>query len=246
MPVLESRLDGWLTSNNIARKGEAREQHVSHASFFDDMPWLNVSKDRQTIFIEPLRNRGGLLGGASTPSKMSKLQALAAARKKKADDQKSEEKLRRVTQHLGNLSTAPELPESTKENVRPLCPSPGEVEGLTGAGKTIIPERASFEQVQVSDKRLQDQPEIANQLVQPLPVTASSPLLVATPSSFARALLRPTTSSAASSPKTYSFPYMNVTSSSTDAFSAPSPDDVVLKAQSQGSLIAKKVAKSGY
>ena len=57
---------------------------VSARQFFIDCPWLNIPGDRKAeIFIEPLYPRGGLLGGASQgPPKMSKLAALAAARKK--------------------------------------------------------------------------------------------------------------------------------------------------------------------
>ena len=53
--------------------------------FFKDSPWLNVPVHRKAeILIEPLYPRLGLLGGAPEASgKMSKLAALAAARKKK-------------------------------------------------------------------------------------------------------------------------------------------------------------------
>ncbi|KAL2203216.1 hypothetical protein CC79DRAFT_1279619 [Sarocladium strictum] len=57
----------------------------THASFFSDMPWLDVPQHRQTTFLEPPRPRGGLLGGSDGGPKMSKLQALAAARKKKTE-----------------------------------------------------------------------------------------------------------------------------------------------------------------
>lgn len=253
MRVSEFTSVDMLRSNNAVGEDladEADAQPISFASFFGDMPWLNIPKYRQTIFVEPPRHRGGLLGGASTPGKMSKLQALAAARKKKADNQKSEEKLHRVTQHLSNLSTAPGQPESVKENVRPPLLSTGEAVDLIAAGDPIIPQRATFAQVNVGNEDLQDQSDAAGKRpVEPQPAAASPPLPIATPpetatpSPFAQALLRPTNSSAAPSPRTYPFPYMNVASSSTDAFSAPSPDDVVLKAQSQGSLMARKVAK---
>src|SRR5277367_4143535 len=54
------------------------------------MRWLQIPSERQTIFVEPPCPRGGLLGGSpDAVPKMSKLQALAAARKKKAQEQKS-------------------------------------------------------------------------------------------------------------------------------------------------------------
>lgn len=58
----------------------------SAADFFKDSPWLDIPKERRgDILIEPLYPRGGLLGGSSSQGtgKISKLAALAAARKKK-------------------------------------------------------------------------------------------------------------------------------------------------------------------
>lgn len=58
----------------------------SAADFFKDSPWLDIPKERRgEILIEPLYPRGVLLGGSSSQGtgKISKLAALAAARKKK-------------------------------------------------------------------------------------------------------------------------------------------------------------------
>lgn len=59
--------------------------HFSAAEFFRDSPWLKVPSHRRAdITVEPLYPRLGLLGGAPESSgKTSKLAALAAARKKK-------------------------------------------------------------------------------------------------------------------------------------------------------------------
>ena len=59
--------------------------HFSAAEFFRDSPWLNVPAHRKAdILVEPLYPRMGLLGGAQESNgKVSKLAALAAARKKK-------------------------------------------------------------------------------------------------------------------------------------------------------------------
>ena len=59
--------------------------HFSAADFFRDSPWLNVPTERNMhIMVEPLYPRLGLLGGApEAGGKVSKLAALAAARKKK-------------------------------------------------------------------------------------------------------------------------------------------------------------------
>lgn len=60
----------------------------STADFFRDSPWLAVPPHRKAdILIEPLYPRLGLLGGAPEDSgKVSKLAALAAARKKKESE----------------------------------------------------------------------------------------------------------------------------------------------------------------
>ncbi|RAL16288.1 putative translation elongation factor EF-1 subunit [Aspergillus homomorphus CBS 101889] len=64
--------------------------HFSAADFFRDAPWLNIPTHRKgEILVEPLYPRLGLLGGAPDGAgggKMSKLAALAAARRKKEGD----------------------------------------------------------------------------------------------------------------------------------------------------------------
>ncbi|KAI0113296.1 P-loop containing nucleoside triphosphate hydrolase protein [Daldinia grandis] len=230
--------------------GEAHAQHISFADFFSDMPWLNIPKDRETTFTIPSQPRGGLLGGASTGGKVSKLQALAAARKKKAEDRKLDEKhLQDATQKLSNLSTTPTQPESSKENVRPNPTTPGGATGFTSASIASMPQRAESKSPKVVEDEVQGQPE--NNSTEPTNsqvFTNSSqeavPFEAAAPSLFAQALLGSIKSSMNSAPRTYPFPYINLTSSVTDAFLAPSPDDVVLAAQSQGSLLAKKVVNT--
>jgi elongation factor 1 alpha-like protein len=63
----------------------------SAADFFRDAPWLDIPPERRAdILVEPLYPRLGLKGGAlHTEGKMSKLAALAAARKKK-DSERSD------------------------------------------------------------------------------------------------------------------------------------------------------------
>lgn len=61
--------------------------HFSAADFFRDTPWLNIPHHRRAdILVEPLYPRLGLLGGSAQEGKMSKLAALAAARKKKTSE----------------------------------------------------------------------------------------------------------------------------------------------------------------
>ncbi|PGH27701.1 translation elongation factor Tu [Polytolypa hystricis UAMH7299] len=62
----------------------------SAVDFFKDSPWLNIPAHRRAeILVEPLYPRLGLLGGAPEGGgKMSKLAALAAARKKRESEKK--------------------------------------------------------------------------------------------------------------------------------------------------------------
>ncbi|KAM0316730.1 hypothetical protein ACHAPQ_011245 [Fusarium lateritium] len=100
-PVKKAPEDhGRLSSGYLPRMDLPPVDRVP-AWYFDDMPWLNVPRERQADFVEPERPRGGLLGGGEGITKMSKLQALAAARKKKIDEKKE---LERVEQGVQNLS----------------------------------------------------------------------------------------------------------------------------------------------
>ncbi|KAI2628867.1 hypothetical protein GGR54DRAFT_367947 [Hypoxylon sp. NC1633] len=213
-------------------------QHTSFASFFSDMPWLDVPRDRQTVFIEPLGVRGGLLGGASTPGKLSKLQALAAARKKRAEDQKSGEKQLHETAHkLSNLTTTSRQPESTKENIRPRT---GEISPTRIAAATVSHEVETKSPKVVEHNHVRGQLEKMDDAPDESPgpaasISLTSPPEIATPSLFAQTLLGSVDKHATSLPRYYPFPYLNSTSSVADAFSGPSPDDVVLTAQSQAS-----------
>ncbi|KAI0839875.1 hypothetical protein F5Y06DRAFT_264922 [Hypoxylon sp. FL0890] len=239
-----------------ASKGEMSPQHVSFAGFFSDMPWLNIPKARETVFIEPPRIQGGLLGGASTTGKVSKLQALAAARKKKADNQRSEEKqVHEATQKLGSPSTGPRQTESAKENIRPPTVVPERKTGFESIATPNTSRRIESESAEVGDQAegrfdtATDRP--GNFHIPISPSSVAAPFETAAPSPFAKALLSSVHSSTTSAQKHFPFPYTNLTTSVADAFAAPSPDDVVLKAQSQASSkklatnTTKKKAESG-
>ncbi|KAI1416633.1 hypothetical protein F5Y13DRAFT_154404 [Hypoxylon sp. FL1857] len=240
-----------------ASKGEMSPRNVSFTDFFSDMPWLNIPKARETTFIEPPRIQGGLLGGSSTTGKVSKLQALAAARKKKADNQKLEEKqVHEATQKLSSLSTSTNKTESAKENIRPPNIVHKETTGFGSiAAVKNTPRRIEAESAKARDQ-VQSRLDAATNSPAHLPVpTSPSPIVapfeIATPSPFAQALLGSTNSSTTSAQRNFLFPYMNLTTSVADAFAAPSPDDLVLKAQSQASskklaaTTAKKKSESG-
>ncbi|KAI1429873.1 hypothetical protein F5Y12DRAFT_709877 [Xylaria sp. FL1777] len=213
--------------------------HLSMVDFFHDMPWLNIPNDRRTVFLKPSRPIGGLLGGSSSSGKMSKLQALAAARKKKAEERKLED------QKI-QLPASGTAPDTAKEPNRPI----------SGAMAARLSSREDVKSLPTHTKVQIDPPldgttehvdTVPTQTCKSdLPVMTGSRLdssALAAPSAFAQTLLGCSTSWAAPVPRNqYPIPYLSFTSSVADAFSEPSPDDVVLTAQSKASN--KKLAAS--
>ena len=199
------------------------------AGFWSDMPWLNVSADRQTIFIEPSFPLGGLLGGApDTGPKMTKLQALAAARKKKAQDEKLKFQSHAVDETMTGLSLAT------------VSSAPG-----PDAAEIVPKDRprtyTSLKRRNIAHQREDPQPtEVAEE--QPVArADASMPppsIELAEPSAFASTMF----GSAKlkhfypQSMSLFTLPYLiRRYRQSTDGFAGPSPDDIVIAAQSKGS-----------
>lgn len=199
------------------------------SNFFDDMPWLDTPTDRHTFFIAPPLRPGGLLGGTGAAPKMSRLQALAAARnKKKVEDRKNEEKVEKTEQKLKVMSLEDKRPDGRKENGEP-----GKRQQDEETADLSKPGDATFDTTPRKRQRVQEKD-------QPVP-KEEIPLNKAQPSAFARTLFG--SASAASEPQLQTFapPYMAYVAPSviTSAFSQPSPDDVVLAAQSKGSRLAQ-------
>lgn len=235
---------------------KSREPTISMASFFADMPWLNIPEDRRTTFVAPQRHRGGLLGGSSTP-KLSKLQALAAARKKKANEEATLVLLPKE-EHT--------VPGKRSESEPVLQP-----DGQKAIEKQDTPRKKSKRRPTDDDHVRKDNyaTEIASQ--GPIPKeTASSwfsqprprpqmdgahdEVTMAQPSAFAQVLCSGSTSTkhpASLSPGPQPVqvaglaPWVAFTTPEAlrEAFEQPSPDDVVLAAQTQSAL-AQSQAKS--
>ncbi|KAL8305858.1 hypothetical protein RB597_003462 [Gaeumannomyces tritici] len=206
---------------------------LSFGNFFHDMPWLNIPKDRQAVFIPPQLARGGLLGGAGTGQKMSKLQALAAARKKAAESKKAGTGDAQVPQQqMGNLSLGEA--DLTKENCNPALGAMERLRIAASITKATAPSPVPPAPSSPPDPPLQgpgfgqvDEPPTVGDMDMPLPV-------VSQPSAFARTLLGPpATSRAVTQQQSFALPYMAFMSTVVDAFSQPSPDDTVLAAQAQ-------------
>lgn len=209
------------------------------------MPWLNVPEEGRTVFIKPpLPRGGGLLGGSSGPPKMSKLQALAAARKKKREEQKTETPEEGTTK-----SAAPETSQNPSP-APPLAPSDPKTQTLQtkvshmNICHSLAPSNPKTEtsQTKVSYR------DIGHQETPPaLDGTADSQdrapaVEKAQPSTFAQALLRSASETPQPHQQLYAPPWLAFTTDEAliEAFSKPSPDDVVQAAQSQGSRFARK------
>ncbi|CAM1506378.1 Fc.00g060190.m01.CDS01 [Cosmosporella sp. VM-42] len=201
--------------------------------YFDDMPWFSVPKDRQTIFIEPERPRGGLLGGGEGAPKVSKLQALAAARKKKTEEKKLQEKLGQTEKGIHKLSIVDEL---HKENQHPsLGPKRQKISESTA----LEPRRRSSHSSLSGDspKRKEEHDEALNPAqpeVQAAPPVPAPPPKA--PSAFARVLCGPAPKDRKphfNPEERLPFPYTRFSLFNPSAFDEPSPDDIVLAAQAK-------------
>lgn len=239
------------------------------SALFSDMPWGNIPQERVAIFIEPQRPRGGLLGGSGAAPKLTKLQQLALARKKKLEQQQSsEEQTEGARQKLGELSVkeAPSLKENrlpegggfskrqklseTEAAGRMLKTGPAATK--TEKGPTVT-QRRSDPQDSMGQARMamdgaeeDEAPEPESRTVPSEAPSGASPIEpspapeMAKPSAFAQTLF----GSSAVEPelpatKFFALPYMAYCPSLADAFSKPSPDDVVLAAQAKGSITGK-------
>lgn len=186
------------------------------------MPWLNVPEERRTVFIKPPYVRGGgLLGGSSEPPKMSKLQALAAARKKKREEKKSEAPVE-------GKSTTPEKEAGPAPSAPPAPPAP------SAPSCGVRPEMAvsAAEAGSVGPPALDGTTDSHH-----APVVEK-----AQPSTFAQALFKSASETPQPHQQLYAPPWLAFTTDEAlvEAFSKPSPDDVVQAAQSQGSRFARK------
>ncbi|KAI1263218.1 HBS1 N-terminus-domain-containing protein [Xylariaceae sp. FL1019] len=209
----------------IKNAGSMTHKHTSFSDFFHDMPWLHIPDDRRAVFVEPVRPPGGLLGG-------SKLQALAAARKKKAEEQKSENQISTPA----TTQTAPETAKAAEKRVGPLS------QRLNAVRLGDSPSRAAS-QIPV------DGMELDGASADPVPPTGETEkapeeeeYVPPAPSAFAQTLFGSSGEPTPQSPRRFPMPWMMYTSPDalTNAFSEPSPDDKVLAAQAKGSLPAKK------
>ncbi|KAL8909493.1 MAG: hypothetical protein Q9207_000173 [Kuettlingeria erythrocarpa] len=230
------------------------------AHFFVDAPWLNIPVERQgEILIEPLYPRGGLSGGSSNQGgpKVSKLAALAAARKKKENDTEG-----RMESQQPNSSVAllrklknqdPDVESTERKGSNPT---------QKHAASTEIKEPLSLKPRKYPTRRRRSSHDKTSALdIAQAPASPTGakedhaekpneqPLPLAAPSTFARAMIGPQQGSRTPFVETYQMPILSVPSSfgsstKKDPFAGPSPDDIVTKAQtSSKAKPAKKAAQ---
>jgi elongation factor 1 alpha-like protein len=234
--------------------------HFSAADFFRDCPWLNIPSHRKSeILIEPLYPRLGLLGGApENGGKLSKLAALAAARKKKEGEKApslsetptpSTPKLEQPTP-LDHSGTSRSLRDRLAASGRstPKAPEgPGSLRRLAtpSASSHPIPKRPEAETKRPSVPELSGsmQRVVLEAKEEPEP-QQTMPTIRASPSTFASTIVGAATGPTAAEPS-------HLHSTSSDLlriygqdhaepfdFAAPSPDDVVLNAQNAAKGLA--------
>ncbi|KAK2594053.1 hypothetical protein QQS21_008238 [Conoideocrella luteorostrata] len=232
-----------------------------HSSYlkpdFSDMPWMNTPQRRQATMIAPVHPRGGLLGGVGETPKMSKLQALAAARKKKTDEKKALNKSEHAESGMKRLSIA----DDTQKENRKAASSPAK--RLRGPDEPTLLARSpirhggayqdisehqedgvAYNKANVNKEAAKDSTSFP--ISESQDESASTPILKSSPSAFAKTLFGSTPGNhQANRPAFYALPYASSSSFLTAAFSEPSPDDVVLAAQAKAgkkTAVAPKAA----
>ncbi|KAK0739094.1 hypothetical protein B0T21DRAFT_361924 [Apiosordaria backusii] len=197
---------------------------VCLSTHFHDMPWGNIPKGRESILIPPVVPRCGLLGGSGAPPKMTKLQALAAARKKKAQEKTSEQEVEQTRTQMTGLSVS--STPTQKENT-PLSGAFSKrlkTSSSTAQGRVpIIPTEPRSESEQ-SVEPITKEPEVVAEPVQVPPVKKAQP------SAFAQTLFGGPTPTFTIQQDVVT---LGLAPSVLEAFSKPSPDDIVLAAQAK-------------
>ncbi|KAL2856047.1 hypothetical protein BJY01DRAFT_203739 [Aspergillus pseudoustus] len=234
--------------------------HFSASDFFRDSPWLNIPAHRKAdIVVEPLYPRLGLLGGApeSAGGKMSKLAALAAARKKREGDKAPTPSSATGDNTQPSVGDSKESSMSLRERlVTRRAKQPDSSPSLRGLGKQpssgqpVSPKKSSPEStppVLSPATGLKDIANIEHTELKEEPPTVD---IRASPSTFAVTIVGSDTRSKMTEP---SHLYTNTLElikiygqdlAEPFDFAGPSPDDVVFNAQSSAKGFKSKQAAS--
>ncbi|KJZ69340.1 hypothetical protein HIM_11262 [Hirsutella minnesotensis 3608] len=227
--------------------GLDRDVHCSIPKHsFLDMPWMNVPQERLADLLPPPWPRGGLLGGGEGPGKISKLQALAAARKKKTDEKREQDRASQAESSLKRLSLL------EPSNNADTCASPSPAKRPKNLETPVV---GLKQKMPTSDTvpPQQDQPAMSSLTADAGvgarmdhdPTTSQAPgstsidnvtisVSNAAPSAFAKTLFGSAPDwRQANRPNVYALPYASSPAFLATAFSEPSPDDIVFAAQAK-------------
>jgi elongation factor 1 alpha-like protein len=209
----------------------------SASDFFRDAPWLNIPSCRHgEILIESLYPRGGLLGGSGAAPKVSKLAALAAARKMQAAEKAKENsspsgESRKATGSLASLSRLGSNKHQDESSA---------TEQSTLARDSRTPTQCDYKDHKNLYNDTPSEVDIAPALspsVNLVPTVKGLQIvdLQALPSVFARTVLGDAENQRhpVQLNDIFSLPFVRAKKhTKTDAFLGPSPDDIVVAAQS--------------
>jgi elongation factor 1 alpha-like protein len=214
---------------------------------FADAPWGNIPEDRKgELVLEGPQLRGGLLGGSSSAPKSSKLAALAKRRKEKAQaapatatgattttgEEKTSISLLSRLSHRPSPTTAKPVPESSSSQP-PSSQSPPETTSALLVPLQTAPKEQSIVDLVDLDQPKKQEPVVPDATA--IEQVVQQKLLGASPSSFAQSIFgeRITFRHEISiADARFFFISGNKDAGKPSPFAGPSPDDVVVAAQS--------------
>ena len=207
--------------------------------FFADVPWGTIPPHRKSEMIHvSTLPRIGLLGGSARPSKLA---ALAASRKKQNEEKKKDDQRAQIPEAERAVSLLDRL-AAQRNSATPFSNT---------SASSRSSERLRLTAALRTKKIIATEPSDDDETEETIEPTTEEPLLPifkADPSVFAKALCGvnesyqdgatlPTIQDKGASKMLFSLPYtFNQTYMHADPFAEPSPDDVILAAQSKGSL----------
>ncbi len=225
---------------------------LSVAEFFRDSPWLDVPKERiGEILVEPLYARRGLLGGTSKQdgAPKSKLAALVATRKNKENQRPEDGRI--STNSVALLDKLAVTSRESKMNQGPDTSVPSRQSQTTERAAKV--RNRQYHARKPQDTSVLKPPQEVSSIIEmppPRPSVESQPegVPAATPSVFAQIMLGLISKAESVEPQSLDQHAVRAFVNCTEFnFAGPSPDDVVLEAQtskSQPSKIIKQTPKT--
>ncbi|KAL9057724.1 MAG: hypothetical protein Q9162_002198 [Coniocarpon cinnabarinum] len=208
---------------------------------FDGIHWGRIPSHRASKIVEvPYRTRGRLLGGSEKPSK---LQALAAQRRKLQEERNHGNPQASVAALLGvrnddkTSNLLGQLP--TRTQVRGTQHAGGDARMTSNDGSNARSKRQKVEEPESKTRSTSDTGMFDRNGTSTSSVSPCAREMRAEPSAFASALITPSTDHPfRQEPRHYQLKVTRGTNQ--NPFAGPSPDDVVSKAQSKSTAPQRK------